>query len=86
MRLSLMKVAHAALDGAAYRKSGYLAFFARCGKYHGYLPLALGNFDRFWRLQTVKIRDFPHLAKDARYGAPKFAEERIPEIWFSHKL
>jgi hypothetical protein len=29
MRLSLMKAAHAALAGAAYRKSGYLARFSR---------------------------------------------------------
>jgi hypothetical protein len=34
MRLSLQKAAHVALDGVAYRKSGYLAtlFVARCGK------------------------------------------------------
>jgi hypothetical protein len=32
MRLSLEKAAPAVLAGAEYRKSGYLAFFARCGK------------------------------------------------------
>jgi hypothetical protein len=30
--VSSQKAAHAALADAAYRKSGYLAFFARCGE------------------------------------------------------
>jgi hypothetical protein len=31
MRLSLMKAAHVALFGTAYRKYGYLPGFGRCG-------------------------------------------------------
>jgi hypothetical protein len=38
MRLSLMKAAHAPLDGAAYRKSGYLTAFLRGD---------VGNFNTF---------------------------------------
>jgi hypothetical protein len=35
MQLSLMKAAHVAPDGAADRKSGYLARFSRDVGYHG---------------------------------------------------
>jgi len=38
MRLSFMKAAHAAVAGAADRKSGYLARFSRDVGYHGSFP------------------------------------------------
>ena len=67
MRLSLMKAAHAALAGAAYRKSGYLAAFSR----------VVGNANLNWPLlddqkMLIRARRFPHLPTKnvVRYGAP----------------
>jgi hypothetical protein len=75
MRLSLQKAAHAALAGAAYRKSGYLTtfFVGRCGKFHCSLPATLGiSIDL--RGIKVKFRELPtspHKSKSVvRYGAP----------------
>jgi len=62
MRLSLMKAAHAAVAGAAYRKSGYLARFSRDVGYHGSLPEP--------SLGVIKLEGrrggIPHLAKNER--------------------
>jgi hypothetical protein len=49
MRLSLQKAAHVALDGVAYRKSGYLPtfFVGRCGKFHCAFPATGGHVCHF---------------------------------------
>jgi hypothetical protein len=44
----------------------YLAFFARCGKFHGCFPLAPGNFHGSRRLQTVKVCGISHISQRTR--------------------
>ena len=83
MRLSLMKAAHVALFGTAYRKYGYLPGFGRCGiprpstghslpatglHVHGHLhPLHSG----------AEVCGIPHLAKNERdMGHPSLVTDQ----------
>jgi len=68
MRLSLMKVARAALAGAAYRKSGYLAFFARYGAPQIWISLlnALPRLEEKSQKLRGEFCGIPHLAKNER--------------------
>ena len=56
----------------------YLALFARCGKIRKSFLSALGNLDASLKYKRSRSVSFPHLAKDARYGAPGFVAGRIP--------
>jgi hypothetical protein len=76
MRLSLMKAAHVAPFGTAYRKYGYLPGFGRCGIPRlstGRSLLATG-LDVHGHLHPVhsgaEVCGIPHLPKPGRYGAP----------------
>jgi hypothetical protein len=60
MRLSLMKAAHDALDGAAYRKFGYLARFSRDVGGDRWSPLL--NLEG----SQSECSGIPHLAKNER--------------------
>ena len=60
MRFSLKKTAHAALDGVAYRKSGYLARFSRDVGGDRWSPLL--NLEGY----QSECSGIPHLAKNER--------------------
>jgi hypothetical protein len=68
MRLSLMKAAHAVTERAAHRKSGYLAFFARCGRYRARFGSLKNPVQRrvsngaLWNPTLRKIREGPRIS------------------------
>ena len=73
MRLSLMKAAHVALFGTAYRKYGYMPGFGRYGIPTAHFLLATG-LHVHTHLRPVhsgpEVCGIPHLPKPGRYGAP----------------
>jgi len=70
MRLSLQKAAHVALDGVAYRKSGYLTtfFVGRCGKFTALSPQLLEFRWRSPRYKRSRSVIFPHLPTKTKRG------------------
>jgi hypothetical protein len=61
----------------------YLAFFARCGKITAVSRQLLEVSMDLLGYKASRSVIFPHLAKNARYGAPEFVAGKIPETLFS---
>jgi hypothetical protein len=59
MRLSLMKAAHVALFGAAYRKYGYLPGFGRCGIPRPSTPRNWDSRISYVRVMKSNLNAFP---------------------------
>jgi hypothetical protein len=59
MRLSLMKAAHVALFGTAYRKYGYLPGFGRCGIQRPSTPPILGFPHKLCSRDEIELKHVP---------------------------
>jgi hypothetical protein len=86
MRLSLMKAAHVAPFGTAYRKYGCLPGFGRCGIPRlstAHSPLATG-LDLHGHLHPLhsgaEVCGIPHLPNPADMGHPSFVTTQPCEI------